>query len=177
MAVLQKFVEFVPPAKRDQALTAAGSAALLTGQKLTAVGMLARGIVGLERQWRAAHPEYKGGAVRRWKLATQHYAAMHHDPTGRLLHVASVPLILGGATGLLFSPRYTPPWFLAAGAFASGWALNLAGHIRYDRDAPALDADPLAFVAGPLWDANRIVTGVQKSVARSAGVVTVGAAA
>ena len=177
MAMLQRIVDIVPPEKRDQALAAAGGAALLTGQKLTAIMMFSKGVSGLERKWRANHPEFKGGLPERWAAARSFYEQTHQDPTNRLLHMAGIPLIVGGAAGLLFSPRYSPPWFLSATAYSGGWVLNLVGHYKFEKNAPAFADDPLSFVAGPVWDAQQLIKVVQKRVARSTGVATVGAAA
>jgi hypothetical protein len=170
MALLQKLVTFVPEEKRDQAMAAAGGAALLTGQKLTAVFMFGRGVYGLEQQWRARHPEFRGGFKERWAASTSFYEQTHVDPTNRALHMAGIPLIVGGAVGLLAAPRYSPPWFLAAGAFVSGWTLNLVGHSKFEKNAPAFAEDPLSFVAGPVWDAQQLAKVIQKRMARQAAV-------
>ncbi len=166
MAILQKLVTFVPEEKRDQAMATAGFAALLTGQKLTAVAMFGRGVYGLEKQWRARHPEFHGGFKARWAASTSFYEQTHADPTNRALHMAGIPLIVGGTVGLLATPRYSPPWFLAAGAFVGGWALNLVGHSKFEKNAPAFAEDPLSFVAGPVWDAQQMAKVIQKRMAR-----------
>lgn len=169
MAVLQKLIAFVPVEKRDSALAAAGGAALLTGQKLTGVTLFVRGAYGLEQRWRVRHPEFQGGLKERWAAATSFYEATHRDPTNRALHMAGIPLIVGGTLGLLAAPRYSPPWVLAAGAFVGGWALNLVGHSKYEKNKPAFEDDPLSFIAGPVWDAQQLAKVVRKRVTLASG--------
>lgn len=141
---------------RDIALTAGGMAALLAGRKLFALGAFGRGIRGLERGWRAAHPEFSGGLDERWQAAVRFYESTHRHPTNRWLHIVGIPLIAGGAGGLLVFPAYRPLWALSAGSFALGWALNIVGHVAFEKNRPAFADDPLSFVAGPVWDARRI---------------------
>ena len=162
MGMLKKFVAFVPEEKRDQAMAVAGGAALLSGQKFTAIVMLSRGASGLEKKWRVRHPEFNGTFQQRWDAATSFYEQTHRNPTNRVLHMVGIPLIVGGAMGLLFSPRYSPPWFLSATAFAGGWAMNIVGHVNYEKNAPAFAEDPLAFVAGPVWDAQQLAKVIRK---------------
>ena len=162
MALLHKMIELVPREKRNQALAAAGGVALVTGQKLSAVAMFGRGVWGLEREWRVKHPEFDGDLRARWAAATSFYEQTHQDPTNRALHIVGIPLIVGGAVGLLAAPRYSPPWFAAAGAFVGGWALNLVGHAQFERNQPAFGDDPLSFVAGPVWDVQQLAKVVRK---------------
>lgn len=150
--MIDKLMQFVPEDRRDEALCAGAMAALLTGGKVTSLALLGKGLWGMEKSWRARHPEFHGGWAERWQLATDLYEATHQDSTNRALHMAGIPLIAGGAAGLLLSPRFSPPWFVAAGAFTGGWALNLVGHAKYEKKAPAFREDPLSFVAGPVWD-------------------------
>lgn len=165
MAMLSKvsgLLALVPEDKRDVALAGAGMAALLAGNKVTGVALFAKGAIGLEKQWRAKHPEFKGGMAERWQAATDFYEQTHAHPMNRKLHMAGIPLIVGGTVGLLAAPRYTPPWFLAAGSFAGGWVLNFIGHGYYEKNAPAFADDPLSFIAGPAWDIQqfaKVVTG------------------
>ncbi|HEY9842645.1 MAG TPA: Mpo1-like protein, partial [Candidatus Obscuribacterales bacterium] len=49
------------------------------------------------------------------------------------------------------------PWVISAVAFAGGWALNILGHSKYEKKAPAFTEDPLSFVAGPVWDIQQIM--------------------
>lgn len=170
MAMLQRIVNFVPAERRDEALAVVGGAALLTGQKLTALSMFGRGVYGLEKKWRAAHPEFKGGLPERWAAATSFYEQTHQDPTNRALHMAGIPLILGGTVGMLVAPRYSPPWVLSAGAFVGGWALNLVGHSKFEKNAPAFADDPLSFVAGPVWDVQQLAKVVRKRAMQQAAV-------
>lgn len=150
--MLDKLVNLVPEDKRDVALAAGGMAALLTGSKLTGLTMFGRGVWGLEQQWRRKHPDFQGSFPERWKLAASFYESTHQQPTNRVLHQVGIPLIVGGAVGLIAMPRWSPPWLMAAGAFAGGWALNIVGHSRFEKNAPAFAEDPLSFLAGPVWD-------------------------
>ena len=151
--------------QRGQFFAAAGMAGLLTGSKVAALGLFARGVVDLEAEWRAAHPDFVGGPAERWKAAIEFYESTHRDDTNRLLHIVGIPIIVGGATGLIVWPRYTPPWFLSAGAFAAGWALNLVGHGVFEKNRPAFADDPLSFVAGPVWDLAHLKQALGRSTA------------
>ena len=144
------------PKKRDLACAAGGMGLLLAGGKLSALALFAKGFAGLERHWRAAHPEFEGDFAARWRRATGFYEATHQDPVNRALHVAGIPLIVAGAAGLLAWPRYTPPWAASWAAFAGGWTLNFIGHGVFERNAPAFADDPLSFVAGPAWDLTQL---------------------
>ncbi len=137
---------------RGVAFTAVGMIGLTTGSKLAALGLTVRGIRDIEAEWRAAHPDFEGGLAERWQRAIDFYAETHTDPTNRALHMVGIPIIVGGFTGLLVWPRYSPPWIASAGAWTVGWALNLVGHAAFERNAPAFADDPLSFVAGPVWD-------------------------
>lgn len=137
---------------RGVASTAVGMVGLLSGSKLGALGLIAGGLRDIEAEWRAAHPEFDGGVRERWQHAIDFYAATHRDPTNRALHMVGTPIIVGGVTGLLVWPRYSPPWMVSAGACGLGWGLNLVGHSVFERNAPAFTDDPLSFVAGPVWD-------------------------
>jgi uncharacterized membrane protein YGL010W len=50
----------------------------------------------------------------------------------------------------------------SAAAFAGGWALNILGHMVYEKKKPAFAEDPLSFVAGPVWDAKQLVNVINK---------------
>jgi len=153
MSLIQTVLTSVGDRKlRGQLLTGAGMLSLVTGGKLTALSLLAGGLRDLEAEWRAAHPDFKGDAVDRWKAAIEFYERTHAEPTNRALHIVGIPIIVGGTTGLLVFPRYTPPWFLAAGAFTFGWTLNFIGHGIFEKNKPAFADDPLSFLAGPVWD-------------------------
>lgn len=137
---------------RGIALTGAGMIGLMTGSKLGALGLAARGLRDIEAEWREAHPDFEGGIAERWQRAIDFYAETHTHPTNRALHIVGIPIVLGGFTGLLVWPRYSPPWIASAGAWTLGWGLNFVGHAFYERNAPAFADDPLSFVAGPVWD-------------------------
>jgi uncharacterized membrane protein YGL010W len=87
----------------------------------------------------------------------RYYEETHQHPTNRLLHRIGIPLIVGGAAGLLLAPAFRPVWFASAGAFTLGWGLNLVGHAAFEKNRPAFSADPLSFVTGPLWDLKALV--------------------
>jgi hypothetical protein len=140
----------------DVKYAAAGMAALLAGHKVIGLGLFARGVVGLERQWRAKHPAFAGGFAERWAEATRFYESTHRHTVNRALHIAGIPMILGGAVGLVASPSFTPAWWLSAGSFAAGWALNIVGHSVFEKNRPAFADDPLSFVAGPVWDLRQV---------------------
>lgn len=151
--------KLVPEDKRDVAMAAGGMAMLLTGARLPALMLFARGAVGLETRWRLRNPGFHGGLAARWARATAFYEGTHQDPTNRVLHIVGIPMILGGAVGLLaFRPvgPTAPLWFGSAGTFVGGWALNLVGHQVFEGNAPAFQDDPLSFVAGPVWDAQQV---------------------
>ncbi|MCA9547012.1 MAG: DUF962 domain-containing protein [Myxococcales bacterium] len=150
--VINKVLDRLDRRTRGVALTVGGMGALMTGGKATAIGLLSKGLKDIEAEWRAQHPDFQGGVRERWQHAIEFYEQTHQDPTNRKLHIVGIPIIVGGTTGLLIWPRYTPPWFLSAGAFGFGWALNFVGHGLYEKNAPAFADDPLSFVAGPIWD-------------------------
>ncbi len=141
---------------RDLALLAGGMVGIMTGAKLTPLAMVASGMRGLEQQWQKDHPEFRGGMKERWHEAITFYDATHQDPTNRVLHTVGIPMIVTGAVGMLASPRYTPPWWLANGSWTAGWVLNFIGHGVFEKGAPAFADDPLSFVAGPVWDFVRL---------------------
>ncbi|MCB9672606.1 MAG: DUF962 domain-containing protein [Alphaproteobacteria bacterium] len=149
------------PDNRALALTVGGMAALTVGApRLPALGMFAMGARRLEEGWRQRHPRFQGGARERWKAAETFYEGTHQDPTNRVLHVVGIPMIVGGAVGMIaFRPLglTAPLWFGSAGSFAAGWALNIVGHAVFEKNAPAFRDDPLSFVAGPVWDARHVV--------------------
>lgn len=151
--MIRKIVERLPRGKdRGLLLVGGGMAALLAGRKVAGLALFARGVADIETAWRAAHPGFPGGFKARWGEAVTFYEATHRNPTNRALHRVGIPLILGGALGLVAMPSYSPPWWGAAGSFAAGWALNLVGHAVYEKNRPAFAEDPLSFVAGPVWD-------------------------
>lgn len=155
--LLRTLIEKVPDdRKRNLLLTGGGMVALLAGRRVEATTMLARGLQGLEQGWREKHPEFQGGWRDRWARAEAFYEETHRDPTNRTLHMIGIPIIVGGTAGLLLFPRYRPLWLASAGAFAGGWALNFVGHAFYEKSAPAFADDPLALVAGPVWDLRRL---------------------
>lgn len=141
---------------RSLALLAGGAASLMAGGKLTPIALFLSGMKGLEDEWRAAHPEFEGGLGERFEVAIAHYDATHQHPTNRLLHTIGIPMALGGFVGMLASPRFSPPWWIANGSWTAGWALNFIGHGLYEKGEPAFATDPLGPIAGPVWDFIRL---------------------
>jgi hypothetical protein len=152
------------------AMTAGGMLALLGGRKLAAIGLFGKGLAGLEREWRKAHPEFQGGLVDRWQEAIRFYEATHQNPQNRTLHVVGIPMIVGGAAGLILFPAYRPLWGLSAASFTVGWALNFVGHGLFEKAAPAFADDPLSFLAGPVWDFRQLFGEQQESPFGAEGV-------
>lgn len=138
-----------------------GMATLLTGQKGAALGMFARGFAQLERSWRENHPEFTGNFKARVKESIRFYESTHQNGINRQLHLIGIPMIVGGAAGLLAAPSFSPIWFGAAGVFTAGWALNIVGHAAFEKNAPAFADDPLSFIVGPLWDARQMIARVR----------------
>jgi hypothetical protein len=154
--MLDKLSDALTGKNRDLALVAGGMLGIMTGAKATPVAMFAMGLRGLEQHWREAHPEFEGGLAERWQRAIEFYDETHQDPTNRILHTVGIPMILGGVVGMLATPRYTPPWWIANGSWTLGWVLNFIGHGVYEKGAPAFADDPLSFLAGPVWDFVRL---------------------
>jgi hypothetical protein len=153
---------------RGLLLAAGGMGALLLGRKAAATGMFMRGAADLESEWRANHPEFSGSLEDRWSAALAFYEQTHKHPVNRTLHVVGIPMIAGGAAGLILFAPFRPLWFLSAGSFTAGWALNFIGHGLYEKAAPAFADDPLAFIAGPVWDMKQLL-GVRKASKDDAG--------
>jgi hypothetical protein len=133
-----------------------GMGLLLTGQKLGALALFGSGLKTLEAQWRERHPECET-LEERWRQALEFYDKTHQNEINRLLHTAGIPMILGGAIGLLLSSPLSPPWFGSAGFFGLGWLLNIIGHTAFEKNRPAFAEDPLSFIAGPIWDFQRLI--------------------
>lgn len=142
--------------KRELVLTAAGFAALLAGKRPMALSLFAAGFKGLEDRWRENHPEFDGDWKERWALAEAFYEETHRDETNRWLHIVGIPIIVGGTAGLLFARPRSGTWWASFGAFSFGWALNFVGHGVFEKAAPAFADDPLAFIAGPVWDFKQV---------------------
>jgi hypothetical protein len=139
-------------------LAAAGMGSLCLGFKVPALGLFAVGVLQIEQDWRARHVAFRGGIGARWRCALDFYSATHQDPTNRTLHVVGIPLIVGGATGLLAARAVVGPIGLASlGAFGVGWLLNLVGHAAFEKRAPAFSEDALSFLAGPAWDLRQLL--------------------
>jgi len=153
MAIVEDILKLIPSKRtRSVAMAAGGMVGLLTGQKLVALGLFAKGAKGLEECWREAHPNFTGGMDARWREAIEFYEATHLNSTNRKLHTWGIPPIVAGATGLLLFRPFRPAWFVSATAFTGGWIVNFIGHGFYEKNAPAFADDPLSFLAGPVWD-------------------------
>jgi len=139
-------------------LSAAGMATLCVGLKVPALSLFALGIFQVERDWRRRHAEFRGGIGARWSHALDFYSATHQEPTNRFLHVVGIPLIVGGAIGLVTAPPVLGPVRLASlTAFGVGWLMNLVGHALFEKRAPAFSEDALSFLAGPAWDLRQLL--------------------
>ncbi|MCA9517989.1 MAG: DUF962 domain-containing protein [Myxococcales bacterium] len=149
-------------------LAVLGMAGLLTGRKAAALTAFGRGVALLEKAWRAEHPEHEGGLEARLAAALAFYEETHGDATNRKLHLIGIPMIVGGAAGLLLAPAFRPVWAASAAAFTAGWALNILGHAKYEKNKPAFADDPLAFLVGPLWDLKQVMAD-RKAKATPAG--------
>jgi len=135
--------------------------ALCFGLKRSALLLFATGVREIERDWRHRHPEFQGTLAERWQLSLEFYRETHQNPTNRRLHVVGIPLIVGGAAGLLLSRPLSPVsgglWLGSLAAFSGGWALNILGHAAYEGRAPAFSEDGLSFLAGPVWDLQQLL--------------------
>src|SRR5882724_13594 len=142
-------------------LAVGGMGALCFGFKSSALALFAAGVRELERDWRNRHPEFHGTLAERRQLSLDFYRETHQNPTNRTLHVVGIPLIVGGAAGLLLSRPFSPVsggiWLGSLAAFGGGWALNILGHAAYEGRAPAFSEDGLSFLAGPVWDLQQLL--------------------
>jgi hypothetical protein len=154
-------------AKLGVALSVAGMGALCAGFKVTALSLFGAGIDLLEKDWRARHPEFVGGAAERWQASLSFYRQTHQNRTNRTLHLIGIPLIVGGAAGLFASKPLSPIsgllWASSLGAFATGWALNIVGHAAFEKRAPAFSDDGLSFIVGPVWDMQEMLRGARRA--------------
>lgn len=155
--MLDTLLTLLPNEKtRNVASTAAGMLGVLAGRKVAGLTLFAKGVYGLEKQWRADHPEFEGGLEERWRRAVDFYEKTHGDSMNRKLHIIGIPMIVGGTAGLLLFTPYRPLWFMAASSFTFGWVLNFIGHGVFEKNAPAFADDPLSFLAGPVWDFQKV---------------------
>jgi hypothetical protein len=150
--VLTKLIDHLSVKKnRDLACAGLGMGVLLVGQKTLGLVLFAKGFAGLEESYREVNA-FDGTGEERWKRALAFYEATHQDPVNRALHAVGIPMILGGAAGLLAFRPFRPLWLASASSFTAGWVLNFIGHGLFEKKAPAFADDPLSFVAGPAWD-------------------------
>jgi hypothetical protein len=109
--LLKTLIEKVPDdKKRNLLLTGGGMLALLAGRKIEAATMFARGMQGLEQQWRDAHPEFQGGIRERWQHAEDFYEATHTNDTNRFLHIVGIPVIVGVSSAVVHVGRRLCRW-------------------------------------------------------------------
>lgn len=134
----------------------AGMGLFLLGRKIEGLAVFGKGIYDLEKAYKEKNSDLKPEFSDRWDKAVTFYNQTHQNDMNRKLHVIGIPIILSGAAGMLGNKTYTPLWFASAGSFAVGWGLNIAGHLMYEKNEPAFLEDPLAFVAGPLWDLKQV---------------------
>ena len=151
---------------RDLVCVSAGMGALMAGAKLTGLALFTKGMVGLEQEWRAQR-ESEGTWAARFEKAAVCYEGTHQDPTNRVLHRVGIPMIVGGAAGLIVFPSYRPFWLASHALFTVGWGLNLVGHSVYEKNKPAFADDPLSFLMGPLWDLRQLRSGASGASASS----------
>ena len=140
-------------------LTVGGMLGLVAGRKIEGLTMVAKGLSKIEEAWRANHPEFQGGFKDRWNEAARFYAATHTNKTNRILHMVGIPMIAGGALGLIVFKPFRPFWFASASTFVGGWMLNIVGHSVFEKNKPAFADDPLSFVVGPVWDVQQFIKG------------------
>lgn len=134
----------------------AGMALVLAGRKKEGLLTFAHGFYALEKSYRENNPRLEPGFKARWRESVRFYDETHQEPTNRTLHRWGIPVILASALGLLLTKPYTRPWWVSASAFALGWATNIVGHGKYEKNRPAFTEDPLSFVAGPVWDLKQL---------------------
>lgn len=164
MASIDSLLSMIPsPKKRNVAFAAAGMLGVLAGRKITGLALFAKGLHGLEKEWRKAHPEFEGGITARWDRAIAFYEETHENGVNRKLHIVGIPMIVGGAAGLLLFSPFRPLWFVSASSFTAGWVLNFIGHGVFEKKAPAFADDPLSFLAGPVWDFKQLFGGNSKN--------------
>lgn len=146
--------------KQVAAIEAVGGMALvLLGQRLKGLALFSHGFYNLEQEYRKTNPDLPPGFKARWNSAIIFYDQTHQHEVSRSLHRWGIPMIVGGALGLLAAPIYRKVWWNSAFLFAVGWALNIVGHSKYEKNKPAFTEDPLSFIAGPVWDFKQLKNG------------------
>ena len=151
--MIERLFSLLPSGRRrDVAMTAAGVGSLLVGRKVIGLSLMAKGLAGLEDRWQLEHPEHDGTLEHRWELAKESYDQTHQHPTNRVLHAVGLPMVAGGALGLLTLRSFRPLWMGAAGCFTVGCAIQLIGHAALEERGPGFTEDPLSAVVGPFED-------------------------
>ena len=148
----------------DAAKMVGGMALVMFGRKAEGLALFGKGVYDLEKIYRENHPDLEPGFDKRWEKAVEFYEETHQDETNRTLHKWGIPLIVGGAVGLLAAKPYKKPWLISASLFGIGWAMNIVGHSKYEKKKPAFTDDPLSFVAGPVWDVQQLMGNRKKLI-------------
>ena len=95
----------------DAAKLVGGMALLMLGRKVEGLTLFGKGAYDLEKIYRENHPDLEPGFDARWKKAVEFYEETHQNETNRNLHRWGIPLIVGGAVGLLASKPYKKIFF------------------------------------------------------------------
>ncbi len=141
--------------KRDTTLMLGGMGSLVFGTGPLAYAAFAFGARGAERTYRAKH-DFDGTFSERWARAITFYEGTHQDSKNRAMHLVGMPFIVAGTAGLTvsspFNPLSWPVYGPSLASFVGGWALNISGHLAFEKNNPAFAEDPLSFIAGPVWE-------------------------
>jgi uncharacterized membrane protein YGL010W len=80
-----------------------------------------------------------------WTQQFAWYLNQHKNPRNRATHMIGIPVLILSAIAAL----WTLDWRMFLGGQLLGWAIQIAGH-KIEGNRPALFADPIAFLMGPL---------------------------
>jgi uncharacterized membrane protein YGL010W len=64
---------------------------------------------------------------------------------------SAVVLLLLAAAAIASQVSFLTVWFIAAGLFIAGWALQIIGHARFEHRKPALLDNPMHMLIGPMF--------------------------
>ncbi|HEX4445487.1 MAG TPA: DUF962 domain-containing protein [Polyangiaceae bacterium] len=73
------------------------------------------------------------------------YQKEHTTLGNKLTHMIGIPMIVASLPTTLVNP------LLGGGLFATGWALQFAGHYMFEKNKPAFYSDPYYLLVGPAW--------------------------
>jgi len=90
----------------------------------------------------AIDPSDLKGTLKRY---LDQYASEHTKLSTKLTHFVGIPMIVVSIPTALVSP------LVAAGLFAGGWALQIAGHYLFEKNHPSFFHDPVYLLVGPIW--------------------------